>query len=458
MRNLSKFVIGLAMATSVITFSTTGISPLAATNNTKTLTKHYDTYYKQWFLYDGSIPDIVSKPFEPDSKTKKMLDEAEKAGIISFSPMVYASKGKYYQLTGKTDNFTVFYAGDGDKLGTTILKIGKSDYLDVSVPSINYLGDAPEYEELDIDDDGKAELVFKPSRLFHGTGYYEDIMLIADNDKNGDWKVYLLNPEKYMPEIAKQVEGRIINGKAALYVNGKKEGASISENYPDPLDEKTPGIYLENIVYIDLYDGKLWLKDNPMFYESSSKGAEVILCYPINYEGEGKYSVGKVLCRPDSYYLYSDILESLSEDDYYFTWDNPNFEIPPILIAKKKDCLNPELKYEVNVTACDISSLQNGKLKLLKTLKGDDAKNPLCISQDGLIVKGEHFLYVYGPDPTGKKVIIKYGVEDDKISKFSKHKGYIRIVNDKAQNSTSFEFDNTFKKYENAVSVNFIRR
>ncbi|WP_026528754.1 hypothetical protein [Butyrivibrio sp. VCD2006] len=454
MKNLKKSFAALAMVASVVAISTASFNSYAATNNSKTMTEHYDTY-KGWFLFDGEMPDIVSKPYKPDSKTKKMLDDAEKEGIVSFSPMAYESKKDYYQLTGKTENFTVFYASD-DELGYTILKVGKSDYLEVSVPAINYLGDAPWFEECDIDGDGENELLYKPGRLFHGTGYLEDLMLVADTDKKGDWTVYLLNPEMYLTEIAKQVEGRIVNGKATLYVNGKAEGEPLSED--DTFDGKTPELYLENIVQIDVYDGKIWVMDEPMFDASSARSAGITLCYPITYEGVGKYSGGKLVCRADFYGLYDTIIESFKENDLYYVWKNPNFEIAPILTANIKDKVDGTEEYDYYLSSCNISSLQNGKLKLMETIKGETTKNPISICSDGLILKGEHFLYVYGPDSTGKKVIIKYGVEDDKISNFSKHKGYIRIRDGKAQNSTSFEFEEAFKKYETASPISFIKK
>ena len=452
MSNIKKSVINLALAASVIAFSTVGTVSNAAGN--KTMEEHYDTY-EMWYLYDGGIPDIVSKEYKPDAKTKKLLDQAEKVGLEDpFQPFnAKVAEGEaYYKVAAQTPNFTIFYIG-GIESTSMIMKIGDSEYLEVGVPAISYTGDEPEYMEYDIDNDGELELIYEPSRLFHGTGYYEEFILIVDTDKNSKWTVYTLNPQKYMPEIAKQVEGKFINGKATLLVNGKEEGIAVPESeIPEGMN---PGLYLENVVNIDIYDGIIWVGSEPMFDAASMSGPDVIVYYPITYEGEGKYSGDKVICRPGYYDVYRDTIDSFGENDLYYIWRNPKLDMPLMLTADLKDSLDKELKYNIKVPSCKATVLENNKLKELETLEGDKSKQPICISPDGLVEKGEHYIYVYGPDDTGKGLIIKDGAEDNTVSNFSKHKGYIRIRNGKAENINKNEYEAILKTYEGATPLSF---
>ncbi|SEK71200.1 hypothetical protein SAMN04487770_102303 [Butyrivibrio sp. ob235] len=435
---------------SLLFLSTVNMISYAA-GSSKTFTKHYDTY-KDWWIYDGKIPDIVSKDFKPDSKTQKLLDEAEKKGIVDFAPedtSGYEGKGEvYYKVVAQTPSFTLFFVGETCRM---LLKTEDSSYVYIDVPAVSLRGIFPECTEYDLDSDGDPELVIKP-QILHGTGYYEEFVLIADIDKKSKCTVYFLNPEDYLSEVAEHVEAKESNGNVSLYVDGIKEGTEVASS--DLRDDFEPGLYLENIIYFRVYDGIIWIGINPMFDAASLNSPDVMVWYPVTYEGDGDYTGGEIVCRPFGYDVYQKVTESFTEDDMYTIWDNPIFQKPLLLTADKKDSIDKSKTYEIQVSACKVSMMKNGKFTELGTIESAD-KNPVSMSPDGIVAKGKHFLYVYEATPDCRELVIKDGVEDNTISNFSNHKGYIRIRNGKAENITKNEYEAIYKTYENAVPIEF---
>ena len=450
MKNLKRSVISFSLVFSLIILSTVNCITYAA-NSSKSLTKHYDTY-KDWWIYDGSIPDVVSKDFKPDSKTQKLLDEAEKKGIVDFAPEDtdgYEGKGDvYYKVVAKTPSYTLFFVGETCRM---LLKTEDANYVSIDVPAVSIRGIFPECTEYDLDSDGEPELVIKP-HILHGTGYFEEFVLIADLDKKSKCTVYFLNPEKYMADIAEHVEAKESSGNVSLYVDGKKEGTEVASS--DLSDDFNPGLYLENVIYFRIYDGTIWIGVNPMFDAASMTSPDVMVWYPVTYEGDGDYTGGEIVCRPFGYDLYQRITESFTEDDLYTTWDNPIFEKPLLLTAEKRDSLDKSKTYDIEVSACKVYIMKNGKLSEIGTIESTD-KNPVAMSPDGIVAKGNHFLYVYEATPNCRELVIKDGVEDNTINNFSNHKGYIRIRNGKTEPITKNEYEAIYKTYENADSIKF---
>jgi hypothetical protein len=445
----------ITLALTIAAATTSGSISYAAPAAGETLEKSYDGY-EGWWLFDGKIPDEIASKYTPDQKTKSLLDQAEKKGIDESFVRFKAdaeTDGTYYQQIAETKSFKLFYVGPDNKM---ILKTESGDYLflDSAAYSVHEVG--PMCTEYDLDEDGENELAMN-MHLLHGTGYSEDLMYIADTDNKGDWHVYIVNPMVYMPEIAKHAEAKVSGDEATLYVDGKKEGDAVKlENYKtDVEDYLKDRLYLESFVEIDIYDGKLWVGSRPVFNQMYCYGPEMVVWQSFSYEGAGKMTPEDVVTRISAYHLYHES-DLFSPGDLYYDWVNPNFVQPLIITADKKDIIgDKEKSYNVKTMSCKVSVLKNGKLETIGEINGGSDKYPITISPDGIWVADEHSMYLYEPDPSLKKLIIKDGAEDNTISKFSSHKGFIRIRNDKAENITKNEFEAVYGRYADTTPLLF---
>ncbi len=447
----------MVIAFQVLTMTTAGAVSYAAPAANETLEKSFDGY-EGWWLYDGKIPDEIASKYTPDKKTKSMLDEAERKGVDENFVRFKADEernGTYYEQIAQTKSFKLFYIGPDNKM---ILKTENGDYLNVDSPAYPVHEVAPICTEYDLDEDGENELSMS-MHLLHGTGYSEDLMYIADTDDKGEWHVYVVNPQIYMPEIAKHAEAKVSGGEATLYVDGKKAGDPVKlESYEaDVEDYMKDRLYFESFVDIDIYDGMIWVGSRPVFNQMYCYGPEMTVWQSFAYDGAGKMTPKDVVTRPASYYYFHEVLEGLTPDSLYYHWDNPNFEEPLLITAEKNDILREDAdkNYNRNVTACKISKLKNGKLEVIGELKGTSDKYPITISPDGIYLADEHSMYLYEPDPYLKKLVIKDGVEDNTVSKFSSHKGYIRIRNDKAETISKSEFEAIYGAYADTEPISF---
>ena len=446
----------IALAFLIAATASYGSVSYAASATEETLEKSYDNY-KDWWVYEGKIPDEIGTRYTPDQKTKSLLDQAEKKGIDESFVRFKAdaeNEGTYYQQIAETRRFKLFYVGPDNKM---ILKSENGDYLfvDSAAYSVHEIG--PVCTEYDLDEDGENELVMS-MHLLHGTGYSEDLMYIADTDEKNELHVYIVNPMVYMPEIAKHTEAKVSGTKATLYVDGVKQGDAVElENYKTDVDDFTKDrLYLESFVNIEIYDGRLWVGSRPMFNQLFCYGPEMKVWQSFRYEGEGKITPENVVTRIEAYSLYHE-KGLFSPDDIYYDWENPNFEEPLVITARKDDVIGEDKEKNFNrrVTSCTVLRLKNGKLETIGELKSGSDKYPITISPDGIFVADEHSMYLYEPDPSLNKLVIKDGAEDNTISRFSSHKGFIRIRDDKAENITKNEFEAVYSKYADTTPLLF---
>ncbi len=452
---MRKRILCIAMTLFITTASHLSMTSYAAVDTSETLEKHYDTY-KEWWILDESNPEIAGKKFNPDKETKKLLEDAEKRGLEeSFARFASEQEhdSTYYQQIAQTPSFKLFYVGPDNKM---ILKPEDSDYIFIDAPAYSVHEEAPTCIEYDLDEDGENELLIT-LHVLHGTGYNEDASFIADTDSKNQWNVYWIDPKFYMPAIADHVEAKVSGDKATLYVDGKKEGEPV-EIKTDETAGYNCGLYLENFISIDIYDGKLWIASKPVFDPGFVYGPEILVWHCFIYEGEGKFTPDKVTATPNGFNYYYDTIDSFTKKELFCIWQNPNFELPLILTADEADIIGDKSKtYSLQVSSCNVSVLKNGKLELIGSIKGASAKYPLSYSPDGPFLANEHSMYIFKPDLVKKALVIKDGLEDNTMSNFSNHKGYIRIRDNKAENISKAEYEVLFKRFEDTIPILFDR-
>ena len=203
--------------------------------------------------------------------------------------------------------------------------------------------------------------------------------------------------------------------------------------------------YMESLVEIFPYAGSLYVSTSPLvtpypMYDQFT--GDKFWCI-IDYSGAGEFKCREVMWRQDGDILYNEEKENLEEGKSCFIWDNPEFDIPLLMTTTKiEDSL-----FEDSAFSFDVFCKMNDELISFGEINAGGTAYPLSIGPRGLYCRNNHSLYIYEPDFARQCMVIKSGTEDNVLSDYVEHEGFIGICDGFTESISEAEYNLLVNQY-----------
>lgn len=200
---------------------------------------------------------IVGTTFEPDSDLKdRILHALNYINIWMNSPSVTddnvgtPQEKEIYNavnLIGETKNFLLY--------GTTytesmIIRTSDNRYVFAEVPFTSNYHTQPILNEMDYDQDGENELAII-IYVMHGTGVSIKTLFMIDKAADGNWNMYQLLENEYLPQIDSQFDTVYVEDTIRVLFDGKYIGRT--QNTEDEVRNKSSNFKYYAGMQIDIH-------------------------------------------------------------------------------------------------------------------------------------------------------------------------------------------------------------
>lgn len=217
--------------------------------------------YEEYFYSD----------YQDDETTLQLLAKADENSIVDFDKLSFGavaselenSETEQYKLIktvgmeGYADYFKLYLTnGNNCVILTPDGELIKFDY---NLCDFIY-GTIPELYPCDFDDDGEIELGIIAS-VFHGTGFYQQSLIILNKLKEGLWGAYHLTPQNYTQTIAEHLRFIDAGSEIEIIYNGDSVD-KVSKND----DSQIIGLYYDDFVEIEFSGKDVIVRSNPIIY------------------------------------------------------------------------------------------------------------------------------------------------------------------------------------------------
>lgn len=122
---------------------------------------------------------------------------------------------------GRTESFDVYGT---NLIDTMLVRTPDEKYLRIDHNFSSNYNEVPFLCEADFDADGEQELVIMGGFGYHGTGFYQEQLFIADRGADRIWRVYELHEDIYLPMIQRHMDSVYSEKGIELQIDGKGVG------------------------------------------------------------------------------------------------------------------------------------------------------------------------------------------------------------------------------------------
>lgn len=390
--------------------------------------------YEPW-----AVETIVGWQFTPDAKLKKKIDTTEESVLDENFSLFFDKKNT--KLSEKEFNEAAFLiTSQGlDKDVFKLYSVRNDNYMYVVTPDGQYVEilvnavsthmEWPTCSMADYDNDGEYEMAIIP-HILHGTGYYEESLIIVDRSENDTWFAYHLPVDLYSDYFVENVEARVKNKKLELIFNGESVGTPVKVDHDD--------YNFNTSSKVDIFPcgDSILVNTNPYYYDENMGSAlgefyDTKLWLSISYNGAGEFEVLDGMSQPRAESLFEKEISKLGDDKFYGFIEGPAVETPLMIVSDS--VIEQITSYdEDSVMAghapcfCDVYMMKGGKMTKIGEIEGSTNVYAIAYNEDAIVVREHHSVSAYKVE-NGKLVFVE-GYQDDVVCAFDeKYEGFGRF-------------------------------
>lgn len=395
-RNIKKALVSTLLAA----VSASVILPVSVYGKTADSNKEIEKLRKKFAAFDEGEnnwvdEEIVGCEFEPDAALKKKFDSA------SLELYVPEDNEEYMAKCVKGDNsevYSIMYQGYTDAFVALVdytptnfyVKTPDNKYVEVLIPPVSVHMEWPDFYEYDFDGDNEDELMIQP-KILHGTGYYEDTVIMIDKNEDDIWYAYHLATSLYGDYYEENLATVYRNGKLNLEFMEEETDEAIkvdSEDYIFIANSLVKIYPVEDEILVcsspyAVIDGDI---DSGMGYFSDYN-----IWLTLEYDGEGEFEIVDEMLQKSAEVLYEKEIDKLKKGSYYGFIEGPVVEEPLLLVAtqvcEEITADDPDMVYCGAAAEAEAYMMKNNKLVKIGDLICSSAYMPLRYNLDGIVVE-----------------------------------------------------------------------